>query len=216
MRVRSVTPEGLVNELVERIAKIAEPDGWTRVAVDGAPAAGPDRLAEALVDPLRARGHAALHVRTADFLRPASVRLEFGRTDPDAYYDGWFDAAGLRREVLDPLGPGGTGRVLPTLWDAVADRATRARPVHVSDRAVVVVDGWLLLGRGLPADLTVHVALSAAARERRVATADAARELPAYARYDEEVRPAECADLVVRADDPRRPALVDRRRPGSR
>jgi hypothetical protein len=31
--------------------------------------------------------------------------------------------------------------------------------------------------------------------------------LPAYARYETEVRPADVADVVIRADDPRHPAL---------
>jgi hypothetical protein len=34
--------------------------------------------------------------------------------------------------------------------------------------------------------------------------------LPAYDRYDAQVRPAERADIVVRADDPRHPAAIDR------
>lgn len=207
MRVRPVTPEGLAGELVERIAAAASGDGWFRVAVDGAPATGPDRLAEALVDPLRARGHAALHVRTADFLRPASVRLEFGRTDPDAYYDGWFDAAGLRREVLDPLGPGGTGRVLPTLWDAVTDRATRAGYVTLPPGGVLLVSGDLLLGAGLPFELAVHLLMSPAALARRTPP-ELAWTLPAYGRYADEVAPQTFADVVVTVNDPRHPAVV--------
>ena len=61
---------------------------------------------------LRVLGRPAVRISTGDFLRPASVRLEFGRTDPDAYYDGWVDEAGLRREVLDPTEPGGSGRIV--------------------------------------------------------------------------------------------------------
>ncbi|GAA1380542.1 uridine kinase [Catellatospora chokoriensis] len=207
MRVRSVTPEGLVDELVERIAKIAEPDGWTRVAVDGAPAAGPDRLAEALVDPLRALGHEVLHVRTGDFLRPRSVRFEFGRTDPDAYYEGWFDEAGLRREVLDPLGPGGTGRVLPTLWDPVRDRATRAGYLTLPPGAVLLVSGDLLLGSGLPFELAAHLVMSPAALARHTPP-ELAWTLPAYARYAAEVAPQTFADLVAKVDDARHPAIM--------
>jgi len=78
------------------------------------------------------------------------------------------------------------------------------------DGSVVIVAGWFLLGAGLPAELAVHVALSAAARARRVPPEAAERELPAWDRYDDEVRPATWADIVVRADDPRHPAVVDR------
>ncbi|MGW2547729.1 uridine kinase, partial [Kitasatospora sp. NPDC001574] len=34
--------------------------------------------------------------------------------------------------------------------------------------------------------------------------------LPAFARYEAETVPAEAADLTVRVDDPRHPALVER------
>lgn len=194
--------------LADRIAAV-RPGARVRVAVDGAPAADPGRLAEALVDPLRIRGRAARHVPAGGFLRPASVRLEFGRTNPDAFYDGWLDEAGLRREVLDPLGPGGTGQVLPSLWDPVRDRATRAPYVPVPPGGVVLVSGALLLGAGLPFDLTVHCVLSSAALARRTPAAEE-WTLPAYARYAEEVDPASFADVVVRLDDPRHPAVVER------
>lgn len=207
VRVRPVTPEGLVGELTELVAGAAPADGWFRVAVDGPPAAEPDRLAEALVDPLRARGHATLHVRTADFLRPASVRLEFGRTNPDAYYEGWVDEAGLRREVLDPAGPGGTGRVLPSLWDAARDRATRAPYLSLPPGGVVLVSGDLLLGAGLPFEYAVHLLLSPAALARRTPP-DLAWTLPAYERYAAEVAPETFADLVVTVNDPRHPAIM--------
>jgi hypothetical protein len=206
MRVRPVSFDVLVGELADRLAA-ADPPGFLRVAVDGAPAAGPDRLADALVDPLRVRGRPAVRVRTDDFLRPASVRLEFGRTNPDAFYTGWLDEAALRREVLDPAGPGGSGRIVTTLWNARTDRATREPYTELPPGAVVLVSGALLLGAGLPFDVTVHLAVSAAALDRRTEP-ESRWTLPAYARYDDEVDPASFADVVVRLEDPRRPALV--------
>src|SRR5690349_3547810 len=97
--VRPVSPDVLVTELADLIdSRPGTP--WLRVAVDGPPPAGPDALADALVDPLRVRGRPVQRVRAADFLRPASVRLERGRTNPDAYYEDWLDVRGLTREVL--------------------------------------------------------------------------------------------------------------------
>jgi hypothetical protein len=203
--IRPLTPDALVEGLADRIAGTA-PGRWLRVAVDGAPAAGVDPLAAALVDPLRVRGRAALPIRTADFLRAASLRLEHGRENPDSYYQRWVDEPALRREVLDRLGPGGDGRVLPSLWDAGADRATRADYVPVPSGGVALVSGAFLLGGGLPFDLTVHVVLSAAALARRTGP-EQRWTLPAFARYENEVRPADLADIVVRADDPRHPAI---------
>ena len=211
MRITPVTPQGLVAHLVTRIAEAADSVGqaWTRVAVDGATAARPDDLADALVGPLRARGRATVRVRAEDHLRPASLRYERGRTEPDSFYDDWLDAEGLVREVLAPLDPGGSGRIRPVRWDAARDRASRSGFEQLPAGAVLLLSGPLLLGRGLPVELTVHLQLSPAALARRTPD-ELAWTLPAYARYDAEVQPAAWADVVVRVDDPRHPALVHR------
>ncbi len=207
MRVRPVSPGTLVAELADWLAA-RDPESWLRVAVDGAPAAQPEVLAEALLDPLRVRGRAACHVPAEGFLRPASLRFEWGRTNPDSFYEGWLDEAGLRREVLDRVMPGGPGTILPSLWDSVTDRASRAGYQAVPAGGIVLVSGALLLGGGLPFDATVHLAVSAAALARRT-PAELRWTLAAYARYDAEVGPMLFADRVIRMDDPRRPALVE-------
>lgn len=198
----------LVDQLADRIAGFPR-ESWVRVALDGAPAAQPQRLAEALIDPLRLRGRAALHVSAGDYLRPASLRLEFGRTDPDVYYDEWLDTKGLVREVLGPLEPGGSGKVLPALWDAERDRARRSEYTVLPPGGVLLLDGTLLLGRGLPFDFAVHLWLSPSALTRRTAP-EAAWTLPAFERYEREADPLSSAEVVVRMDDPRHPALVNR------
>jgi hypothetical protein len=215
VRVRPLALPALVGELTDQIDALfdvlsdAQSGPWVRVAVDGAPSTGPERLADALVEPLRVRGRPALHIPAGGFLRAASLRLERGRTNPDAYYEDWLDLRALTREVLAPLAPGGTGRVLPSLWDADADRATRASYVELAPGGVVIVSGALLLGAGLDFDLAVHLTQSPAALARRVDPAQA-WTLPAYDRYAEEVMPELIADVVVRVDDPNHPALVER------
>ncbi|WP_229074132.1 uridine kinase [Actinoplanes sp. DH11] len=209
MRVVPVSFEVLVEDLADRLTS-RESDSRIRVAVDGPPAADPGRLADALVGPLRVRGRPAVRVDTADFLRPASLRLEFGRTNPDSFYAGWFDEAGLTREVLVPAGPGGSGRVVTRLWDAGRDRAAREPYQELPPGAIVLVSGPLLLGSGLPFDFSVHLAVSPAALRRRTAPGEA-WTLPAFDRYAGEVSPESFADVVVRLDDPRRPAVVTAR-----
>ena len=208
VQVRPLTPDALADAVAERIAGLPAPEGGRlRVAVDGAPAAHPAALADAVADRLRLLGRPVCRIGAEDFLRPASLRLEYGHHDPDSYYDGWLDSNALFREVFDPLEPGGSGRVLPALRDSRADRAVRSERVPVPDGGVLVLDGPLLLGRWFPLDLTVHLQLSAAALARRT-PAGQQWTLPAFARYEGEARPADTADLVVRSDDPRRPALV--------
>ncbi|WP_414675363.1 uridine kinase [Lentzea sp.] len=194
MKVRPLTFDALVAEIVRRVGAM---DGRVRVLVDGAPAAEPGKLADAAVEPLRALGRAVQRVSLDDFLRPASVRLEHGRTDSYSYRHDWFDYKGLQREVLDPALD---GKVLPSLWNAATDRASRAEYVDLPENGVVLVDGTLLLDRWLPAELTVHLWLSPGALKRKTAQE---WTLPAFDDYEP------VADMFVRYDHPDRPGLVE-------
>lgn len=197
----------LTGALADRVAALDTMDGgkWPRVAVDGAPAARTGELADALATALPPLGRPVLRVRARDFLRPASLRYEYGKRDADAYYTMWLDAGALWREVFAPLGEGGDGRVLPSLRDPATDRATRAAYEQLPSGGVLLVDGPLLLGHGFPLDLSVHLRLSPAALARR--TPEEERwTLPAFERYEDEIEPAGTADVLVRCDDPKRPA----------
>lgn len=169
--------------------------------------AGPAALAASLAELLPARSRPAVVVPAEGFYRPASLRLEHGRTDPDARYTDWLDAGALSREVLDRTGPGGTGNYLPALWDVARDRAARAGYRRAPADGVLLVPGSLLQGLGLAFDVVVHLRVGPAARRRRT-PADRAWALPAFDRYDEEVNPVTLADAVVLADHADRPALV--------
>jgi len=169
------------------------------VLLDGV---GSRALSDELAPRLAAAARPALQVHAEDFLRPAGERFEWGREDEEAFRTRWLDAAALEREVLTP-----ETRYLPALWDAAADRSARRTALPVPPAAVLLVDGVLLLGRGLSSDLTVHVSLSPAALTRRGVPA---WQLPAFAAYERSARPAQVCDVLVRAEDPLRPALLVR------
>jgi len=202
---RPVDPAHLCDLLADRLVHAPLPGRALRVAVDGPGCASPHSLAESLLVPLRARGRVAVEIAAETFWRDASLRLEYGREDIESFAS-WLDAAALRREVLDPLGPDGSGRYLPSLRDPATNRATRAPGRRAEPGAIVIVSGELLLGRGLPFDVTIHLAMSPAGRARRT-DADLQWTQPAFDRYDADVRPAETADVVIRLDDPRHPAI---------
>ncbi|MFD8422985.1 uridine kinase [Streptomyces sp. NPDC059466] len=207
MRLEAITWERLGDLLAERLLDLKPDDGgaWPRIAFDGAPAARPGDLAHRVSEALRIRGRASVVIGAQDFLRPASLRFEYGHEDVDAYYDGWFDTGALWREVFGPLDPGGNGRVLPDLWDPVTDRATRSSYVQLPPGGLLLLHGPLLLRHWFPFDLSVHVLLSPGALSRR--TPEPERwTLPAFQRYETEVAPGTAADVLVRADDPRHPA----------
>lgn len=147
----------------------------------------------------------ALHVRSDGFWKPAGQRLERGRHNADAWLDEWLDAAALTREVLDPMTS--TGRVTPAIRDPASDRSARAAAVDLPEDGIVLVSGPCLLGRGLAFDICVHLHLTSAAMSRRTDQRDQ-WTLSALARYEAERTPDDTADVVIRADDPRHPALV--------
>ncbi|MFD0372496.1 uridine kinase [Streptomyces sp. NPDC059071] len=205
MRFEAISWERLADTVADRVDRAEPGDGsdWLKVGVDGAPAAPGGEFAERVAEVLRLRGRSVLVVATGGFLRPASLRFEHGRQDPDAYYSDWYDTGALWREVFGPLEPGGSGRVLPDLWNPVTDRATRSPAVPLSPGGVLVVHGPFLLGHWFPFDVKLHLRLSPGALARRT---EESWTLPAFARYEEEVGPVDAADAVVRVDDPRRPA----------
>lgn len=190
--------------LPDRLATwLVEAGGVLRVAVDGAPSAAPGELAAALDEPLRALSRPVAHISASSYWRDASLRLEHGREDVKAYRS-WLDADALRREVLDAAVASGT--YLPSLRDPATNRSTRAARQDVPGGLIIVVSGAFLLGRGLPFDRTIHLAQSSATRARRTPHADA-WTLPAYDAYDAEARPFDVADVVIKLDDPRHPAV---------
>jgi hypothetical protein len=200
---RPIDPDRLRGELAGYLAAVP---GTIRVAVDGAACAGPDELAASLLEPLRALSRPAVHVRADSFWRDASLRLEYGRTDTHSLLYDWLDVAALRRELLDPLGTGGSGQYLPSLRDPITNRATREPRRDALPGTIALISGQLLLGHGLPFDRIVHLSVSAAARRRRT-SAQWAWTLPALERYDEQTDPAALADIDIRLDDPRHPAI---------
>ena len=205
--IRPLSRELIVARVVDEVRDRA-PRRRLRLAVDGATGLDPTGWAAAIVDAMRSGGRFAVHVSVRDYLLPASQRYEFGHDSPDAFYEGWRDDSGLRREVLEPAAPDGSGAVLPALWRIDIDRSARAEYVAVPTDGVVVVSGEFLLGSGLPFEYAMHLTCSAAALARRTPPEDA-WTLPAYERYAAEVAPETFADVVVRLEDPRRPAIVE-------
>lgn len=203
-RFRSLSPSALADEVARRCLGL-DPEPGVRVALDGADAARPAELADAVAQRLELAGRPCARVSLAHWWRPASVRLEHGR-DADAYRR-WFDLDALGREVLDPLGPGGSGEWLPMLWDAGADRSTRAQRRTAPAGTVLLVDGPMLLGQWLPFELGVHLHLSAAALARRT-PAEQHWTLDALVEHEQEVGTDDLADVLVRAEHADRPALA--------
>jgi hypothetical protein len=197
----------LLGEAIARHALTNAPPGRPlRILIDGPRSVDLSAVVAAMVGPLRIAGRPVVAVSADGFWRDASLRLEYGREDPDSYYNGWLDLDALRREVLEPLGPDGSREYVPSLRDPVTNRATREPRRSASSHMALILYGDMLLGAGLPAELEVHFHQSPATRARRIPPSWS-WTLPASRRYDSEVAPNDLVDLVVRADDPAHPAV---------
>lgn len=195
-----------------------------RVAVDGRDAVGKTTLADELAERLRLAGCEVIRASIDGFHRPRTERYRQGELSPRGYYEESFDHGALRRELLDPLGPGGSRLVRTAVYDHVTDAPRPTGRRAVAANAVLVLDGVFLLRPELDGHWDVRI-LVAAADEVIVSRARArdaelfgspehveerylARYLPAHRIYEEEARPADRADFVVANDDPAAPTLT--------
>ncbi|MGW6726604.1 hypothetical protein ACWF9G_11925 [Nocardia sp. NPDC055029] len=194
-----VSPAAMAGIVADRLTELS---GRRVLAVDGADAAAPVELARLITDTLSARGRSAEVVSLHDFVRPASLRMEYGRDDEWSYRTAWFDYDAVRREILDALRS--SGRWLPALWDEERDRSARAAVRTAQADLVLVLAGPMLLGRGLDFDLTVRLELSEQAALRRTPP-DQHWTLPAL--RDHAAGHREAATWTLRWDHPDRAAL---------
>ncbi|MGN7134294.1 hypothetical protein ACTHQY_13580 [Rhodococcoides corynebacterioides] len=193
------TLDGVAETVTDRLRSLA---GRRVVLIDGADAARPVDLAARVSERLRTEGRAADVVDLGGWVRPASLRLEYGHTDEMSYRTAWFDYDGLAREVVGALRD--HGRWLPAIWDAQSDRSARLRVVDAGPDQVLIVAGPMLLGRGLHADLTVALTLSPAAL-RRLTPEDDHWTVDALVTHAD--RHDDTPDVEVKVDHPDRPAL---------
>ncbi|WP_245865123.1 hypothetical protein [Rhodococcoides kyotonense] len=199
--VQPMFPDRLARAIVDRV-----PRGRRAVVViDGADAADPVEFATRIRDVVVSEGRSATVVDLHDFVRPASLRFEYSRTDELTYRTTWFDFDALDREVIAPLQPGGRGRILPRLWDEATDRSARARLLDAAPDHLVVVAGPMILGRIPSAAVVVHLLLAERTLRRRTPDDEQWTIEPLLEFYeDADARP----DMVVRWDHPDRPAVI--------
>ncbi|WP_230091146.1 hypothetical protein [Rhodococcus sp. AQ5-07] len=175
------------------------------VAIDGPDCAQPSRLAELVRAAVESHSRPSAVVSLHDYVRPASLRYEFGHEDALSYRTIWFDYPALDREVITAAR---TKRAfLPKLWDEPTDRSARSTRVPVHERAVIVIAGPMLLGRGLEFDVSVRLDMSEPAMRRHTPEADL-WTVDALLEHRSEV--SEEVDFEVRYDHPARPAVRSR------
>lgn len=200
-RFEPLSPDVLVRRLATAVDAISP--GRVVVGFDGDESVGAADLADRVADALLSLNRPPIRVSTRWWWRAASVRLEYGKQDVESRLSGWVDVGSLRREVLDPLRPDGTGRHLTRLRDPERDRAVRDDYRLAPDNAVLLLDGPLLGTLDLELDLTVRIGVSAG-RLARALPENRQWELEAFTDYQ---RRWPQPPIVISYDHPETPAI---------
>jgi uridine kinase len=117
---------------------------FVRVGVDGVDGAGKTVFAEELALAVRVRGRVVVHASVDGFHHPPALRYARGRDDPEGFYRDSYDLDALRRELLDPFGPGGDGRHRVRLFDVATESPCPAPRVVAAPVTMLIVDGIFL------------------------------------------------------------------------
>ena len=212
-----------------RAALVAEVAGYipdpvgtdcVRVGVDGVDGSGKSFFADELAGELRARGRAVVRASADDWHQVRERRYARGRTSPVGFWLDSYDYPRLRRELLEPLGPGGSREFRRRGHDLASDEVL-TDPLEVAPpEAVVVVDGLFLQRAELQGAFEFVVWLDVPFEEtaRRMSARDGTSpdpEAPSMVRYVEAQRtyfrersPWTRADVVVDNTDVATPVLV--------
>lgn len=97
----------LIQDLASRITSI-DRNHPVRVAIDGPDAAGKTILADELAAFVRGLGRSVIRGSIDGFHNPSIVRRRRGSLSPEGYFHDSFDYPALVKNLLRPLGPGGS------------------------------------------------------------------------------------------------------------
>jgi len=133
----------LVAGIAARIAALSHAT-FLRVAIDGVDGAGKTTFADGLAFALRKIGRPIIRASVDDFHNPRAVRYHRGKGSPEGFYLDSYDYTSLRRELLEPLGPLGSGRYRTKVFDHVMDVPIEAEIEQAAPGSVMLLDGIFL------------------------------------------------------------------------
>jgi uridine kinase len=203
----------------------------TRVAFDGVDGSGKTTLADELVEPIRRAGREVIRASVDGFHNPRAARYARGPDSAEGYFLDSFDYAAVKRELLEPLGPGGGGKFRTAIFDYRTDRPVESPQRAASRDAVLLFDGvflsrpelhgsWdLTVWLDVPFEVTVERAVARDSRNGGNAEVTRGkyecRYVPGQRLYLAQCRPQERADIVVANTALDRPSVMIRPRNAS-
>lgn len=114
------------------------------MAVDGVDGAGKTVFAGELAAALRRRGAPTVEASVDGFHHPREVRHRRGRGSPEGFFLDSYDYDAFVALLLEPFGPGGSGRYVRAVYDVHAEAPVDLALEQAPSGATLVVDGIFL------------------------------------------------------------------------
>lgn len=115
-----------------------------RVAIDGVDGAGKTIFADELAQVLQEQGRTVIRASVDDFHNTRAKRYEKGRTSPEGFFLDSYNYYDLKKVLLDPLSPGGTGKYRSAIFDHTTDLSVTSPEREAASDAIFVIDGIFL------------------------------------------------------------------------
>lgn len=213
--------QNLLHVIALRLAQ-QQPRPVLRVAIDGVDGAGKTTFADELAVTLQQQGRRVIRASVDGFHHPKARRYRLGRHSPEGFYRDSYDYEGLYRALLEPLGPGGSGRYRTAIFDSASDMPLQEPELQASPGDLLLLDGLFLHQpelRGVWDDsIFLHVAFEVsvprgASRGPGYGSPDPLAEsneryVEGNRLYFREAAPSECAGLIVDNNDLDQPRLL--------
>jgi uridine kinase len=117
---------------------------FVRVGIDGVDGAGKTVFADELALVLYSFNRPTIRASVDGFHNQRDLRYRLGKESPDGFYLDSYNYDALRAELLDPLGPTGSGRYRTQVFDHVTEMPTSSITEQASPGSVLLLDGIFL------------------------------------------------------------------------
>ena len=142
-RASSNTRDEVLNQIALEIAGLPA-DPFVRVAVDGFDGAGKTTFADELGEILTARGRDVIRATIDKFHNPKTIRYALGRNSPEGFYRDSFNLSVLIANLIEPLGPRGSGHYRTGVFDVRNDLPKLEPLQQTVPKSILLFDGIFL------------------------------------------------------------------------
>lgn len=118
------------------------PGNVVRVAIDGVDGAGKTTFADELADTIESRP--IIRASVDFFHNPRAIRYRQGKYSPSGFFEDSYNYDQLFGLLLNPLGPGGSGRFHTKAFDHRIDACVESPELYAEPKSILLLDGIFL------------------------------------------------------------------------